>query len=88
MNFDDFNPIADFLAEDPWERLGVLTFGISSWLVAATTQPSGGIVVSIIQVIPPLVGIWVANRSMERAHELRMEKERQKRTQSESDEAK
>lgn len=73
----DFDPIADFFAEDPVERLGVLSFGVSSWLVAVVQQPPTSLVQSIIQIIPPLLGIWVAHRSMERAHELRMEKLRQ-----------
>lgn len=76
----DFDPIADFLAEDPIERLGVLSFGLSSWLVAVVNPPPMGFVQSIIQIIPPMLGIWVAHRSMERAHELRMEKLRQARS--------
>lgn len=75
----DFDPIADFLAEDPIERLGVLSFGLSSWLVAVVNQPPGSLVQSLIQIIPPILGIYVAHRSMERAHELRMEKLRQQR---------
>ena len=77
MNFDHFDPIADFLAEDPIERLGVLSFGLSSWVVAVVNQPPTGLVQAVIQIIPPMLGIWVAHRSMERAHELRMEKLRQ-----------
>ena len=76
----DFDPIADFLAEDPIERLGVLSFGLSSWIVAVVNQPPMGFIQSVIQIIPPMLGIWVAYRSMERAHELRMEKLRQTRT--------
>lgn len=76
----DFDPIADFLAEDPIERLGVLSFGLSSWLVAVVQSPPMSFVQSVIQIIPPMLGIWVAHRSMERAHELRMEKLRQART--------
>lgn len=75
----DFDPIADFLAEDPIERLGVLSFGLSSWLVAVVQSPPSGMVQSVIQIIPPMLGIYVAHRSMERAHELRMEKLRQAR---------
>lgn len=75
----DFDPIADFFAEDPIERSGVILFSVSSWIVAATNAPSGSILASIIQVLPPMLGIWVAHRSMERAHELRMEKLRQSR---------
>lgn len=77
----DFDPIADFLAEDPIERLGVLSFGLSTWLVSVVNQPPVSLVQTIIQVIPPMLGIWVAHRSMERAHELRMEKLRQAKTQ-------
>lgn len=73
----DFDPIADFLAEDPIERLGVLSFGLSSWLVAVVQAPPNGLLQSLIQIIPPILGIYVAHRSMERAHELRMEKLRQ-----------
>lgn len=76
----DFDPIADFLAEDPIERLGVLSFGLSSWLVAVVQSPPNGLVQSLVQIVPPILGIWVAHRSMERAHELRMEKLRQART--------
>lgn len=75
----DFDPIADFLAEDPIERLGVLSFGLSSWIVAVVNAPPMGLVQSLIQIIPPILGIYVAHRSMERAHELRMEKLRQQR---------
>lgn len=75
----DFDPIADFFAEDPVERLGVLSFGVSSWLVAVVQQPPTSLIQSVIQIIPPMLGIWVAHRSMERAHELRMEKLRQGR---------
>lgn len=75
----DFDPIADFLAEDPIERLGVLSFGLSSWLVAVVQAPPSGLLQSLIQIIPPILGIYVAHRSMERAHELRMEKLRQAR---------
>ena len=75
----DFDPIADFLAEDPIERLGVLSFGLSSWLVAVVNQPPNGLLQSLIQIVPPILGIYVAHRSMERAHELRMEKLRQQR---------
>ena len=78
----DFDPIADFLAEDPIERLGVLSFGLSSWIVAVVNQPPMGFIQSVIQIIPPMLGIWVAHRSMERAHELRMEKLRQTRSVS------
>lgn len=77
----DFDPIADFLAEDPIERLGVLSFGLSTWLVSVVTQPPAGLIQTVIQTIPPLLGIWVAHRSMERAHELRMEKLRQAKPQ-------
>ena len=77
MNLEHFDPIADFLAEDPIERLGVLSFGLSSWIVAVVNDPPSGIVHSLIQIVPPMLGIWVAHRSMERAHELRMEKLRQ-----------
>jgi hypothetical protein len=73
----DFDPIADFLAEDPIERLGVLSFGLSSWIVSVINDPPTSMLHSIIQIIPPMLGIWVAHRSMERAHELRMEKIRQ-----------
>jgi hypothetical protein len=76
----DFDPIADFLAEDPIERLGVLSFGISSWVVAVINDPPSTLVHSLIQIVPPMLGIWVAHRSMERAHELRMEKIRQARS--------
>ena len=75
----DFDPIADFFAEDPIERLGVLSFGLSSWLVAVATDPPTSLIQSVVQIIPPMLGIWVAHRSMERAHELRMEKLRQSR---------
>jgi len=75
----DFDPIADFLAEDPIERLGVLSFGLSSWIVAVVNQPPMGFVQSLVQIVPPILGIWVAHRSMERAHEMRMEKLRQSR---------
>lgn len=75
----DFDPIADFLAEDPIERLGVLSFGLSSWLVAVVQAPPNGLLQSLIQIVPPILGIYVAHRSMERAHELRMEKLRQQR---------
>lgn len=77
MNLIDFDPIADFLAEDPIERLGVMSFGISSWLVAVVQAPPQGLLQSLIQVVPPILGLWVAHRLMERAHELRMEKMRQ-----------
>lgn len=76
----DFDPIADFLAEDPIERLGVLSFGLSSWLVAVVQAPPNGLLQSLIQIVPPILGIYVAHRSMERAHELRMEKLRQQRS--------
>lgn len=79
MNLVDFDPIADFFAEDPVERLGVLSFGVSSWLVAVVNDPPTSFIQSVIQIIPPMLGIWVAHRSMERAHELRMEKLRQMR---------
>lgn len=75
----DFDPIADFLAEDPIERLGVLSFGLSSWIVAVVNTPPMSLVQSLIQIVPPILGIYVAHRSMERAHELRMEKLRQQR---------
>lgn len=75
----DFDPIADFLAEDPIERLGVLSFGLSSWIVAVVQAPPNGLLQSLIQIVPPILGIYVAHRSMERAHELRMEKLRQQR---------
>ena len=75
----DFDPIADFFAEDPIERLGVLGFSLSGWLVAVTNGAPSSFAQSIIQIIPPILGIWVAHRSMERAHELRMEKLRQSR---------
>lgn len=75
----DFDPIADFLTEDPIERLGVLSFGLSSWLVAVIQAPPNGLLQSLIQIVPPILGIYVAHRSMERAHELRMEKLRQQR---------
>lgn len=88
MNFEHFDPIADFLAEDPLERLGVLTFGISSWIVAVTTAPPAGILQSLIQIVPPLLGIWVAHRSMERAHELRMEKLKQAPPKTENEKPK
>lgn len=81
----DFDPIADYMAEDPYERLGVLTFGISSWFVAVVTDPPMGLIQSLIQIIPPLVGIYVAHRSMERAHALRMEKLRQDREKDAAD---
>lgn len=77
MNWADFDPIADFFAEDPVERLGVLAFGVSSWLVGVAQAPPASFLQSVIQIIPPMLGIWVAHRSMERAHELRMEKLRQ-----------
>lgn len=77
MPFSDLDPIADFFAEDPVERLGVTAFGVSSWLVAVSQTPPQGLIQSLIQIIPPILGIWVAHRSMERAHELRMEKLRQ-----------
>ena len=77
MNVFDLEIVADFMAEDPVERLGVLSFGLSSWLVAVVNQPPMGFIQSVIQIIPPILGIWVAHRSMERAHELRMEKLRQ-----------
>ena len=73
----DFDPVADFLAEDPIERLGVLSFGLSTWIVSVVNQPPMSLLQTVIQVIPPMLGIWVAHRSMERAHELRMEKLRQ-----------
>lgn len=76
----DFDPIADFLAEDPIERLGVLSFGLSSWIVAVVNTPPMSLVQSLIQIVPPTLGIYVAHRSMERAHELRMEKLRQQRS--------
>jgi len=76
----DFDPIADFLAEDPIERLGVLSLGLSSWLVALVNAPPLGLIQSLIQIVPPILGIYVAHRSMERAHELRMEKLRQQRS--------
>ena len=79
MTFVDFDPIADFLAEDPIERLGVLGFSISGWLVAVANDPPASLVHSIIQIVPQMLGIYVAHRSMERAHELRMEKLRQSR---------
>ncbi len=79
MNWVDFDPIADFLAEDPIERLGVLGFSVSSWVVAAVQAQPQSMASSLIQVVPPILGIWVAHRSMERAHELRMEKLRQSR---------
>ena len=82
MNWIDFDPIADFLAEDPIERLGVLGFSVSSWVVAAVQAQPQSMVSSLIQVVPPILGIWVAHRSMERAHELRMEKLRQIRSGS------
>ena len=82
MNFDHFDPLADFLAEDPIERLGVLSFGLSSWLVAVVQTPPNGLLQSLIQIVPPMLGIWVAHRSMERAHELRIEKLRQTRSGS------
>jgi hypothetical protein len=75
----NFDPIADYMAEDPFERIGVLTFGISSWLVAVVTEPPMSVIQSLIQIIPPILGIYVAHRSMERAHALRMEKLRQDR---------
>jgi uncharacterized membrane protein len=84
----DFDPIADYMAEDPYERLGVLTFGISSWMVAVVTDPPMGLLQSVIQIIPPLVGIYVAHRSMERAHALRMEKLWQEREKPVADEVK
>jgi hypothetical protein len=70
----DFDPIADFFAEDPIERLGVLGFSLSGWLVAVTNGAPTSFAQSVIQIVPPILGIWVAHRSMERAHELRMEK--------------
>lgn len=79
MPLNDLDIIADFMAEDPIERLGVLSFGLSSWLVAVVNQPPVGLIQSLIQVVPPILGIYVAHRSMERAHELRMEKLRQQR---------
>ena len=79
MPLADLEPIADFMAEDPIERLGVLSFGLSSWLVAVVNQPPMGLVQALIQIVPPILGIYVAHRSMERAHELRMEKLRQQR---------
>lgn len=78
----DFDPVADFLAEDPIERLGVLSFGLSSWIVAVVNQPPVSLIQSLIQIIPPMLGIYVAHRSMERAHELRMEKLRQQRAKT------
>jgi hypothetical protein len=84
----DFDPIADFMAEDPYERLGLLTFSFTSWMLAVVNDPPMGLVQSVIQIIPPLVGIYVAHRSMERAHALRMEKLRQERARPEADEVK
>lgn len=75
----DFEFVADFFAEDPIERLGVLGFSISGWVVAVVNQPPPSLVHGLIQIIPPLLGIWVAHRSMERSHELRMEKLRSAR---------
>jgi hypothetical protein len=72
----DLDPIADFFAEEPIERIGVLSFGISSWLVAVANDAPTSMIQTIIQIMPPLLGIYVAHRSMERAHELRMEKAR------------
>jgi hypothetical protein len=79
MTWAEFDPIADFFAEDPIERLGVLGFSISGWLVAVANDPPMSFVQSVIQIVPPILGIWVAHRSMERAHQLRMEKLRQSR---------
>lgn len=81
MRLIDFDLVADFLAEDPVDRMGVLAFGVTSWVVAVVQTPPQGIIQSLIQIIPPILGIWVANRSMQRAHELRMEKLRQKKAE-------
>ena len=62
MRFIDIDLVADFFAEDPIDRLGVLAFGVSSWLVAVAQTPPQGIIQSLIQIIPPILGIWVANR--------------------------
>lgn len=85
MPFRDVEIIADFLAEDPVERAGVLGFGISTWLVSVVQEPPNSILHSVIQIIPPLLGIWVAHRSMERSHELRMEKIKQQAAKPEGD---
>jgi hypothetical protein len=69
---EDF--IADFFAEDSVERVGVMAFTVSSWLVSVVNRPPDTLAHSLIQIVPPLLGIWVAHRSMERAHELRMER--------------
>lgn len=86
IDLNDIYWVADFTGEGLAERVGVITFGVGSWFVAAVTQsPPATLMQSVIQILPPLLGIYVAHLSMKRADALRMEKERSKREAKDAD---
>lgn len=67
---------SDFMAEDWIEKVGVMGVGLASTIIAIVDKPPPTILHSLIQIIPAVLGVWVAHRSMENAHAVRMERER------------
>lgn len=70
--------VADFISEDPLEKLAALGIG---WppIYLALTGGHFDLIKTVIAIIPACMGVWVADRSMKRSHEYRMENLRQSR---------